>query len=53
MFKIIIDANVWIKYARVKEIAPLLNRLTAYNLLPVTNNYLFQKYLMHWLKTNG
>lgn len=43
MFKIIIDANVWIKYARITNIAPLLNRFTAYNLLPVTNNYLLSE----------
>lgn len=41
MYKILIDANVWIKYARAKNIAPLLNRLVTYNLLPVINNYLF------------
>lgn len=40
MYKIIIDANVWIKYARAKNIAPLLNRLTACKLIPVVNNYL-------------
>ncbi len=40
MYKIIIDANVWIKYARAKNIAPILNRLTAYNLIPIVNNYL-------------
>ena len=27
MYKIIIDANVWIKYARSKDIAPLLKRI--------------------------
>lgn len=43
MFKIIIDANVWIKYARVKNVAPLLNRFTIYNLLPITNNYLLSE----------
>ena len=43
MYKIIIDANVWIKYARAKDIAPLLNRLVAYNLLPVVNNYLLSE----------
>ena len=43
MYKIIIDANVWIKYARAKEIAPLLNRLVTYNLLPVINNYLLSE----------
>ena len=43
MYKIVIDANVWIKYARSKDIAPLLNRLVAYNLLPVANNYLLSE----------
>jgi hypothetical protein len=43
MFKIIIDANVWVKYARVKDIAPLLGRLVQYNLLPLTNNYLLSE----------
>jgi putative PIN family toxin of toxin-antitoxin system len=43
MYKIIIDANVWIKYARAKDIAPLLNRIIAYNLLPVVNNYLLSE----------
>ena len=40
MFKVIIDANVWVKYARAKDIEPLLKRFVAYNLIPVTNNYL-------------
>lgn len=43
MYKIVIDANVWIKYARSKDIAPLLNRLSAYNLLPIANNYLLSE----------
>lgn len=43
MYKIIIDANVWIKYARSKDIAPLLNRIVAYNFLPVVNNYLLSE----------
>lgn len=43
MYKIIVDANVWIRFARIKNIAPLLNRFTAYNLLPVTNNYLLSE----------
>lgn len=43
MYKIIIDANVWIKYARVKDIAPLLDRIIAYNFLPVVNNYLLSE----------
>lgn len=40
MYKIVIDANVWIKYARSRDIAPLLDRLLAYQFLPVINNYL-------------
>lgn len=40
MFPIIVDANVWIKFARVKNIAPLLDRLIAYRFLPIVNNYL-------------
>lgn len=43
MYKIVIDANVWIKYARSKDIAPLLNRFSAYNLLPIANNYLLSE----------
>lgn len=43
MFKIIIDANVWVKYARTRDIAPLLNRFVQYNLLPITNNYLLSE----------
>ena len=31
---------MWIKYARSRDIAPLLDRLIAYHLLPVVNNYL-------------
>ena len=40
MPKIIIDANVWIKYARSKNISPLINRMVEYHFLPVINNYL-------------
>jgi putative PIN family toxin of toxin-antitoxin system len=43
MYKIIIDANVWIKYARIKNIAPLLDRFVAYNFIPVINNYLLSE----------
>ena len=43
VYKVVIDANVWIKYARSKDIAPLLNRFAAYNLLPVANNYLLSE----------
>ena len=40
MYSLLIDANVWIKYARAKNISPLLDRFVAYRFLPVTNNYL-------------
>jgi len=43
MNKIIIDANVWIKYARTKDIAPLLNRFLIYHFIPVVNNYLLSE----------
>jgi len=35
MSKIIVDANVWIRYARAKDIAPLLKRFTTYDFLPL------------------
>ncbi len=40
MYKIVIDANAWIRFARAKDIAPLINRFTLYHFLPVCNNYL-------------
>ena len=43
MYLIIIDANVWIKFARTKNIAPLIDRLVDYQLLPVVNNYLLSE----------
>lgn len=43
MYPIIIDANVWIKFARTKNIAPLLDRLLMYQFLPVVNNYLLSE----------
>ena len=43
MYKIVVDANVWIKYARSRDIAPLLDRFVAYNFLPVVNNYLLSE----------
>lgn len=43
MYKVIVDANVWIKYARSKNIAPLLDRFVAYNILPISNNYLLSE----------
>lgn len=43
MYRIIIDANVWIKYARSRDIAPLLDRFAAYEFLPIVNNYLLSE----------
>jgi putative PIN family toxin of toxin-antitoxin system len=43
MFTIIVDANVWIRYSRAKDIVPLINRFTAYNIVPVANNYLLSE----------
>ena len=43
MYLVVIDANVWIKYARNKTIAPLVNRFVTYNLLPVADNYLLSE----------
>ena len=38
---ILIDANVWIKYAHSKDIAPIALPLFKYKLVPVANRYLF------------
>jgi putative PIN family toxin of toxin-antitoxin system len=43
MYKIVVDANIWIKYARAKNIKPLLSRFIQYNFLPVINNYLLSE----------
>ncbi len=43
MYPIIIDANVWIKYARSKNIGPLIDRLVTYQFLPIVNNYLLSE----------
>jgi putative PIN family toxin of toxin-antitoxin system len=43
MYPIIIDASVWIKFARVKNIAPILDRLVTFQFLPVVNNYLLSE----------
>jgi putative PIN family toxin of toxin-antitoxin system len=52
MYKIIIDANVWIKYARIKDIAHLVNRFAAYNFIPVINNYLLSEVFNALLENN-
>ncbi len=43
MYKIVVDANIWIKYARAQNIQPLLSRFIQYNFLPVVNNYLLSE----------
>ena len=40
---IIIDANVWIRFARNKDIAPIALRLFKYKFVPVANQYLFSE----------
>jgi len=50
--KIVIDTNVWIKFARIKNIAPLTERLVQYNLTPYINNYLLSE-LFEVLIRNG
>jgi len=40
MYKLVVDANVWIRFARTKNISPLLDRFVMYRFLPVANNYL-------------
>jgi putative PIN family toxin of toxin-antitoxin system len=43
MTLIVIDANVWIRYARTKNIAPLLDRFSKYHFIPVVNNYMLSE----------
>lgn len=43
MYSIVVDATVWIKYARTKKIAPLLDRMIEYHFVPVVNNYLLSE----------
>jgi putative PIN family toxin of toxin-antitoxin system len=43
MYLVVVDATVWVKYARAKNIAPLIDRLVAYNLVPVVNYYLLSE----------
>lgn len=43
MYPVVIDATVWIKYARSKNIAPILDRMVVYQFLPVVNNYLLSE----------
>ena len=41
--RIVLDANVWVRYARHKDIAPLTNRIAVYDFIPVVNNYLLSE----------
>jgi putative PIN family toxin of toxin-antitoxin system len=43
MYAVVIDATVWIRYARSKNIAPILDRMITYQFLPVVNNYLLSE----------
>ena len=43
MYKVVIDANVWIRFARSKDITPLMNRFLLYNFVPVINSYLLSE----------
>lgn len=43
MHKIVIDANVWIRFARFQNLQPLLNRLDLYHISPIANCYLLSE----------
>lgn len=40
---VVLDANVWIRFARSKKLQPLVDRFITYNLIPVVNNYLLSE----------
>jgi putative PIN family toxin of toxin-antitoxin system len=40
---IVIDANVWIRFARNKDHSKLIQRLAFYEFIPVVNNYLLSE----------
>jgi putative PIN family toxin of toxin-antitoxin system len=42
-FRIIIDANVWVRYARFRNLNPLLDRFDKHSLVPVINRYLLSE----------
>ena len=42
-FKVVIDANVWVRFARSKNLKPLIDRFITYDILPVVNNYLLSE----------
>lgn len=41
--KIVVDANVWIRFARSRNIHPLTERFVLYDILPYANNYLLSE----------
>jgi putative PIN family toxin of toxin-antitoxin system len=43
MHSIIIDANVWVRFARFRNLNPLLNRFDTHSLIPVINRYLLSE----------
>lgn len=43
MYNIILDANVWVRFARNRNITPLLNRINLYGFMPVANRYLLSE----------
>jgi hypothetical protein len=53
MHSIIIDANVWVRFARFRNLNPLINRFDTHNLIPVTNRYLLSEIFDALVKKNG
>jgi len=43
MYNIVLDANVWVRFARNKNISPLLDRIELYGFMPVINRYLLSE----------
>lgn len=43
MINVVIDANVWVRFARHKNLMPLIDRIDIYNIIPVTNRYLLSE----------
>jgi putative PIN family toxin of toxin-antitoxin system len=50
--KIVVDANVWIRYARISNISPITQRILKYNLLPISQNYLLSEVQDAIIKNN-
>lgn len=53
MYLVVFDANVWIKFARSRNIAPLLDRIVRFNFVPVINNYLLSEIFDVLTTVNG